>query len=105
MQSNSPPTSQQLARRFLALRPLVASGVPPDVEGGILPPGRKSVHISAGGGGFQRLLRRTILAAGQDAPLYGRPEARRYYGGQCRNTPQLARSAWLLLEVFLSGFC
>src|SRR5439155_7907898 len=76
MQSNSPPTSQQLARHFLALRPLVASGVPPDVEGGILPPGRKSVHISAGGGGFQRLLRRTILAAGQDAPLCGRPEAR-----------------------------
>src|SRR5947207_3756900 len=63
----------------LTLPLLVASGVPPDVEGGILPSGRKRGGFCEWWG-FQRLLCRTILSAGQDARLYGRPEASRYGG-------------------------
>src|SRR5438046_7234367 len=55
------------------------SGVPPEVEGGILTPGRKAWT-------FLRLVSSSAIAvsnhfsAGQVARLYGRPEARRYRG-------------------------
>ena len=74
----------------MALPPLVASGLRPDVEGGILPPGMKAWRCEWGG--LQGLLCRTILSAGQDARLYGRPEARRYRGG-ARMLPTLRTSA------------
>jgi hypothetical protein len=52
---------------------MVAAGVSPVVAGGSLPPGRAP-------GFFAGRLNRADWAAGRDARLYGRQDARRYYG-------------------------
>jgi len=55
--------------RISALPPLVASGVPPDVEGGILPPGRKAWTFLRLVASSANAVCRNILSAGQDARL------------------------------------
>ena len=76
-------------RGIRALPRLVASGVPPDVEGGILPPGRKAWT-------FLRLVASSANAVSKHfvrrarRPAYGRPEARRYGGSAEMRLPGTA---------------
>jgi len=57
---------------------VVASGVSPDIEGGIVPPGpgpAKTIEIASGNQGSREACDQST---GRDARLYGRPEARRH---------------------------
>ena len=57
----------------------VASGILPDVEGGILPPGSR-VDRPEHGRAFQRIVTACGFSAGLEARLYGRQDACRYEG-------------------------
>ena len=79
----------------------VAAGVPPAVEGGVSPPGKSPAISSSLAFGASR-----PEAAGQDARLYCRPEARRYGGRRAALSAGfesvLAKLSWPLYNRFSS---
>jgi hypothetical protein len=68
---NCSQISQRVFENAIGYAARVAAGVPPAVEGGILPPGNTA-------NSSDRLAFSCVPAAGQDARLHGRRDACRY---------------------------